>query len=237
MLGRSGYSQRVGKPGRRGGIGATAAPSLPRSSRASRRHSACTRVKSSRAASRQGFRHGSSRPCPATLHDRSSHSRTRSPDTASAPKVAAGQPACLGAGPFTTSYAIPCSSSAFCTRQHGPNFHLVEHRWSLTAMRATIPRPRSVALPLAAASREGCFRSHPARAPRHPPATCTLERVSHWRAAPLKRVLRLRVGLCRGEPAGGGRHRAVSRNARSDRPDHERQDARKEAETKHAVFA
>jgi hypothetical protein len=49
-------------------------------------------------------------------------------------------------------------------------------------MRATIPRPRSVALPLAAASREGCCRSHPARAPRHPPATCTFERVSHWRA-------------------------------------------------------
>src|SRR6266487_2133262 len=33
---------------------------------------------------------------------------------------------------------IPCSSNAFCTRQHGPTFHLVEHRWSLTAMRATI---------------------------------------------------------------------------------------------------
>jgi hypothetical protein len=39
------------------------------------------------------------------------------------------------------------------------------------------------------------------------------------------------------ELAGRNRHRAVPSDARSDRADHERQDVRKEAEAKHAVFA
>jgi hypothetical protein len=45
----------------------------------------------------------------------------------------------------------------------------------------------------------------------------------------------LGAGLVREQVAR--RDRAVSRNARGDRPDHERQDARKEAEAEHAVFA
>jgi hypothetical protein len=47
----------------------------------------------------------------------------------------------------------------------------------------------------------------------------------------------LRVGLCRGQLAGSSRHGTVSRNARSDRPDREREEARKKAVAKDAVFA
>ena len=41
----------------------------------------------------------------------------------------------------------------------------------------------------------------------------------------------------RDELAGGGRHRTVCSDARGDRPDREREDARKKAVAKHAVFA
>jgi hypothetical protein len=60
-------------------------------------HGARTRVRRPRLASRRGFRHGSSQPCPSTPHDRSSRSRTRSPDRASAQRAAAGRRACPGA--------------------------------------------------------------------------------------------------------------------------------------------
>ena len=48
---------------------------------------------------------------------------------------------------------------------------------------------------------------------------------------------RLGVGLCRGQFLGSGRDRAVSRNAGSDRPDCDREEADKEAVAEHAVFA
>src|SRR4051794_18643896 len=44
-------------------------------------------------------------------------------------------------GPLTTSYSIPFSSSAFCTRQQGwPSFltNISEQRWSFTAICKTL---------------------------------------------------------------------------------------------------
>ena len=74
-----------------------------------------------RPASRRAFRHGSSRPCPSTLHDRSSRSRTRSPDTASARRAAARRRACPGAPapsqPRSRSPARPAPSARASTGQ------------------------------------------------------------------------------------------------------------------------
>jgi hypothetical protein len=36
-------------------------------------------------------------------------------------------------GPLTIWYSMPCTASAFSTRQQGPALHGVEHRCSLTA--------------------------------------------------------------------------------------------------------
>ena len=65
---------------------------------------------------------------------------------AAGPRAARGRRACRGrTGPLTSSYSTPCSSSAFCTFQHGcpPNLtHMVEQRWSLIAIGLRYPGAR-----------------------------------------------------------------------------------------------
>jgi hypothetical protein len=73
-------------------------------------------------------------------------------------------------------------------------------------------------------SRHGLDAGRAMRSPRSPPG------VQQPR-------MRLGVGLCRGQLLGSGRDRAVSRNAGSDRPDCDREEADKEAVAEHAVFA
>ena len=80
---------------------------------------------------------------------------------------------------------MPCCSSAFCTRQHGPTFHTVEHRWSLTAMRTTILHdvaPATSSAPHPVRNRESRVAPSPAAPARnHPRARSPAPPVSHVR--------------------------------------------------------
>src|SRR3954466_4327405 len=116
---------------------------------------------------------------------------------------------------------MPCSSRAFCTRQHGPAFHGIEHRCSLTATLGAV----SLLLRLALVQRHGgadellqrlliygCALMEVDRAPR----VAFEARVEKPRRIIERCALRERhlhdvlVGLARADDPGVGPHRNAS---------------------------